>query len=70
MKNLLKFTFIFIGVLIGAHAIASFIMKLNSLLDNEEDKDVDYVNYDDLECIPGINGVSLTGDDDIDIDVE
>lgn len=68
MKNLLKFTFIFIGVLIGAHAIASFIMKLNSLLDNEEDEDVDYVNYDDLECMPGINGSSLS--DDIDIDVE
>lgn len=69
MKNLLKFTFIFIGVLIGAYTIAALLAVLSK---REEEDDVEYCNYDydDLECMPSINGVSLAGDDDIDIDVE
>lgn len=70
MKNLIKISLVFGGILLAISTIAYLFIKLTK--SGEEDDDVDYVNYDydDLECMPNINGVSLSGDDDIDIDVE
>lgn len=70
MKKIIKIVLILGGILIGAYTIAALLAVLSRR--EEEDDDVEYCNYnyDDLECMPSINGVSLDGDDDIDIDVE
>lgn len=65
MKKLIKIVLILGGILIGAYTIAALLAVISK---REEDDDVEYCNYDDLECMPGVNGVSLS--DDIDIDVE
>lgn len=67
MKKLIKITLILGGILIGGYTIAALLAVL-SKKHEEDDDDVEYCNYDDLECMPGVNGVSLS--DDIDIDVE
>lgn len=66
MKKIIKIALIFGGILIGAYTIAALLAVLSKR--EEDDDDVEYCNYDDLECMPGVNGVSLS--DDIDIDVE
>lgn len=66
MKKLIKIALIIGGVLIGGYTIAALLAVLSKR--EEDDDDVEYCNYDDLECMPGVNGVSLS--DDIDIDVE
>ena len=70
MKNLIKISLVFGGILLAISTIAYLFIKLTK--SGEEEDDVEYCNYDydDLECMPNINGVSLSGDDDIDIDVE
>lgn len=65
MKKLIKIVLILGGVIIGGYTIAALLAVLSK---REEDDDVEYCDYDDLECMPGINGSSLS--DDIDIDVE
>ena len=65
MKKLIKIVLILGGVIIGGYTIATLLAVLSK---REEDDDVEYCDYDDLECMPGINGSSLS--DDIDIDVE
>lgn len=66
MKKLIKIVLIIGGVIIGGYTIAALLAVLSKR--EEDDDDVEYCNYDDLECMPGVNGVSLS--DDIDIDVE
>lgn len=68
MKKLIKITLILGGILIGGYTIAALLAVLSKR--EEDDDDVEYCDYDydDLECMPGVNGVSLS--DDIDIDVE
>ena len=66
MKKLIKIALIIGGVIIGGYTIAALLAVLSKR--EEDDDDVEYCNYDDLECMPGVNGVSLS--DDIDIDVE
>jgi hypothetical protein len=66
MKKLIKIVLILGGVIIGGYTIAALLAVLSKR--EEDDDDVEYCNYDDLECMPGVNGVSLS--DDIDIDVE
>lgn len=66
MKKLIKIVLIIGGVVIGGYTIAALLAVLSKR--EEDDDDVEYCNYDDLECMPGVNGVSLS--DDIDIDVE
>lgn len=66
MKKIIKIALILGGILIGAYTIAALLAVLSKR--EEDDDDVEYYNYDDLECMPGVNGVSLS--DDIDIDVE
>lgn len=65
MKKIIKIVLILGGILIGGYTIAALLAVLSK---HEEEDDVEYCDYDDLECIPGINGSSLS--DDIDIDVE
>lgn len=65
MKKIIKIVLILGGILIGGYTIAALLAILSK---REEEDDVEYCDYDDLECIPGINGSSLS--DDIDIDVE
>lgn len=69
MKKIIKIVLILGGILIGAYTIAALLAVLSKC---EEEDDVEYCDYDydDLECMPSINGVSLAGDDDIDIDVD
>lgn len=69
MKKIIKIVLILGGVIIGAYTIAALLAVLSK---REEEDDVEYCHYDydDLECMPNINGVSLSGDDDIDIDVD
>lgn len=68
MKKIIKIVLIFGGILIGAYTIAALLAVLSKR--EEDDDDVEYCDYDydDLESMPNINGVSLS--DDIDIDVE
>lgn len=66
MKKLIKIVLILGGVIIGGYTIATLLAVLSKR--EEDDDDVEYCDYDDLECMPGINGSSLS--DDIDIDVE
>lgn len=66
MKKLIKIVLIIGGVIIGGYTIAALLAVLSKR--EEDDDDIEYCNYDDLECMPGVNGVSLS--DDIDIDVE
>lgn len=66
MKKIIKIALIIGGVIIGGYTIATLLAVLSKR--EEDDDDVEYCNYDDLECMPNINGVSLS--DDIDIDVE
>lgn len=67
MKKLIKITLIIGGIIIGGYTIAT-LLEVLSKKHEEDDDDVEYCNYDDLECMPDVNGVSLS--DDIDIDVE
>lgn len=69
MKKIIKIVLILGGILIGAYTIAALLAVLSK---REEEDDVEYCDYDydDLESMPSINGVSLAGDDDIDIDVD
>ncbi len=68
MKKIIKIALILGGILIGAYTIATLLAVLSKC--EEDDDDVEYCDYDydDLDCMPSINGVSLS--DDIDIDVE
>lgn len=70
MKKLIKIALIIGGILIGGYTIAALLAVLSKR--EEDDDDVVYCDYDydDLECMPNIDGVSLAGDDDIDIDVD
>lgn len=69
-----KSTGIALGIGIGAAVLAIgagayYIYKQAKKIDEVEDDDVEYVNYDELNGMPSINGVSLSGED-IDIDVD
>ena len=64
MKKLIKIVLILGGVIIGGYTIATLLAVLSKR--EEDDDDVEYCDYDDLECMPNINGVSLHGDSDVD----
>lgn len=68
MKKLIKIVLIIGGICIGGYTIAALLAVLSKR--EEDDDDVVYCDcdYDDLDSMPGVNGVSLS--DDIDIDVE
>jgi hypothetical protein len=68
MKKLIKIVLILGGVIIGGYTIAELLAVLSKC--EGDDDDVEYCNYDDLECMPNIDDVSLAGNDDIDIDVD
>jgi hypothetical protein len=66
MKKLIKIVLILGGVIIGGYTIAALLAVLSKR--EEDDDDVVYCDYDydDLDCVPGVNGVSLS--DDIDME--
>ena len=70
MKKIIKIVLILGGILIGAYTIAALLAVLSKCEEEEDDDEYCDYDYDDLECMPSINGVSLVGDDDIDIDVD
>jgi hypothetical protein len=71
MKKFIKFIAypitLIIGMVVGFTVCLGVAKKFG--INIHEDKDDDeYYDYDDLECMPSINGVSLHGDTDIDVE--
>lgn len=74
MKKFIKFIgypiTLIIGICIGFAACLECAMKFGINITHEDEDDYYTFDYDDLECMPNIKGVDLSGNEDIDIDVE
>lgn len=70
MKKFIKFIgypiTLIIGIVVGFTVCLEVAKKFG--INIHEDKDDEYYDYDDLECMPNINGVSLHGDSDVDME--
>lgn len=68
MKKFIKFIgypiTLIIGIVVGFTVCLEVAKKFG--INIHEDKDDDeYYDYDDLECVPHINGVPLSGKEDV-----